>query len=362
MFNTSSEFELQLAFGLGAASMTVAVGLALQVLLMRLRGVRRASELQALHARWRPLLARAALGEAAELTLPALQRGQRADLLLLWNELQDGLRGSGHDGLNQLAARLDLHTDAARWAEGAPMAERVIGLATLGHLGQPEDWARLRAAMGDALSLVSVSAARALLQLDAERAAPEVLDEYLRRSDWPAPRLGTLLRDAGAQAVAPPLLARLKDASAADQVRLLPLLRFAESPHRGSVLHRIIERSDNPQVLSLALRQLHGPTSLPHVRAHARHADALVRSAAAQALGRIGMAHDRGLLTTLLSDSDWWVRYRAAQAQLTLPGTDAATLQALRAGLSDRFALDALDHASAEQVMLADAPALQVLQ
>jgi hypothetical protein len=353
VFSAHSDLVLRLAWALGGISMAVAVGLALQVLLMRLSAQRRERERAALAARWQPLLARAALGEALPDPLPAVRPRDRADLMLLWLRLQDGLRGSAHDGLNRLAQRLGLPEDAERWARpgAGSMAQRVLGLVALGHLGRAQDGPLLREALVDPLPLVSLGAARALLQIDAQQAAPVVLDEFLHRSDWPAARLGTLLREAGAQAVAEPLASRLLGGDAAQQQRLLPLLRFAETPHDGSVLTRLVELSNDPQVLSIALRQLHGPQALPRARELAGHPDALVRSAAAQALGRIGDAGDRERLLALMSDRDWWVRYRAAQAQLALPGTSAETVVALRRRLADRFARDALDHVCAEQAM-----------
>lgn len=353
MFSTTSELELRIALAVGAITVLLSIGLVLQVLAMRLRGVRLARESAVVQARWRPLLARAALGDSLDEPLPGLRRSERADVLRVWNQLQDGLRGSAHAGLNRLAERLGFHADACRWADRGGLAQRALGLATLGHLGHEEDRGRLLAAMADARSPVSLAAARALLQIDARAAAPAVLDQYLGRPDWPAARLGTLLREAGAEAVTPALIGLLPGLAGEAQLRLLPLLRFAESSQAAATLHRLVERSEDSQVLSAALRQLHGPDALPRVRALARHADALVRSAAALALGRSGSSADRALLLVLMADRDWWVRYRAGQALLALPGTDEAALAALRRGLADRYARDMLEHVCAERTLQA---------
>jgi len=353
VFNTSSELGLRVALALGLISLAVAAGLALQVLAMRLAAQRRVREVAALASVWQPLMARVALGEVLPEVLPGLARRDRGDLMLMWIRLQDVVRGSAHANLVEFAERLRLRDDALRWArvERTGMARRVLGLVTLGHLGRVEDTALLRAALDDPLPLVSLSAARALLQIDAVHFAPIMLDTFLARPDWPAPRLGTLLREAGAQAVASPLIQKLLAGTAEQQQRLLPLLRFAESPHSGSAVHRLVEGSEDPQVLSIALRQLHGPESLERVRMLASSPDALVRSAAAQALGRIGLDEDRDRLLRLMSDRDWWVRYRAAQAQLALPGTNANAVVALRRLITDRYARDALDHVCAEQAL-----------
>jgi HEAT repeat protein len=281
--------------------------------------------------------------------------------MMMWLRLQDGLRGSAHENLNRLAEGLCFRDDALRWARAyhGDIALRVLGLVTLGHLGKRDDAALLRSALDEPLAMISLGAARALLQVNAEAYAPTVLDECLRRPDWPVPRVGTLLREAGAQAVAKPLIDRLVQGTADDQKRLLPLLRFAESPHGASPLHRVVEQSSDPQVLSIALRQLHGPDSLQRVRALCEHAEPLVRSAAAQALGQIGLADDRKRLEAMMSDRDWWVRYRAAQAQLKLPGTDVAAVIALRRRLTDRFARDALDHVCGELALREEAVAAE---
>ena len=359
MSSTTSELALHVAAALGLISLTVAAGIALQVLVMRVRAQRRALEVEALAAAWQPIMARLALGDGAQVQLPPLRPGDRADVVLMWLRLQDGLRGSAHDGLNRLADELGFHGDALHWAQprGRDMAMRVLGMVTLGHLGRSEDAALLRAALSEPLPMIGLGAARALLRIDAPAFAPVVLDEYLRRPDWPVPRVGTLLRDAGPLAVVEPLVNRLIQGSSDDQKRLLPLLRFAESPRGGGALHQVVERSTDPQVLSMALRQLHGPELIERVRELAEHPEPLVRSAAAQALGQMGMADDRDRLEKMMSDSDWWVRYRAAQAQLKLPGSDAGGVVELRRRLTDRFARDALDHVCAELALRGEARA-----
>lgn len=355
VFNTTSDFELRLALGFGLMTLVASVGLVLQVLSMRLRAQQREHARLAVQTRWRPVLVQAAVesGEdgVAMPRLPALAHRELTDVLLLWTQMQDGLRGSAHAGLNRLALQLGFAEQARRWAARGRLAQRVIGLVVLGHLGLPEDRERLRVALDDPRTLVSLAGARALLQIDAAGNAPQVLDQYLGRPDWPAARLGTLLRDAGAEAVAPALLERLLAAAPAEQIRLLPLLRFAETPRSGSVLEQLVARSEDPQVLSIALRQLHGPDALERVRKLCESGDALVRSAAAVALGRIGEPIDRVRLVILLSDRDWWVRYRAAQALVTMPGLDETTLRRLRAGLTDRYAGDMLEHAWAERAL-----------
>jgi HEAT repeat protein len=348
-----SDLLLQLTLVLGLAALAVSALLVLQLVWMRLQGVRRERTRQSVNALWRPLLAQAAQGAPDQLALPPVVPSDLDELLLLWNQRQDGAHGSAHAALNRLAQRLDLLAQARRLLRRRRPADRLLGVATLGHLGQADDAPLLGALLGDPNTLLSMGAARAMLRIDAAGAVPSVLERYLRRSDWPAARLGALLRDAGADAVAPVLEAQLYAGSTEARIRLLPLLRHAHIPQVGEVLRALLARSTDPQLLSDALRQLHDRVALPRVRELGGHPDALVRSAAAVALGRIGGDADRAQIVAMMADADWWVRYRAAQALLVLPGHSPERLDALRATLVDRFARDALDHVRAERAIRA---------
>ena len=63
----------------------------------------------------------------------------------------------------------------------------------------------------------------------------------------------------------------------------------------------------------------------------------------------IGDRGDVPRLVALLSDREWWVRYRAAQAVAELPWLKRADLDALHASLEDRYAADMLAQVVAEQ-------------
>ena len=62
----------------------------------------------------------------------------------------------------------------------------------------------------------------------------------------------------------------------------------------------------------------------------------------------IGTADDASILIALLSDAQWWVRYRAAQALARLPSVDVPKLESIQAAQSDRFARDMLSQVIAE--------------
>jgi HEAT repeat protein len=74
----------------------------------------------------------------------------------------------------------------------------------------------------------------------------------------------------------------------------------------------------------------------------------LVRMQAAFALGRLGLPEDIWALLPLLSDADWWVRYRAAQSLFTLVRGESSTLAVLRAKVRDGYGREMLDRVVAE--------------
>jgi HEAT repeat protein len=345
---SADQFALRAALALGAIALVVTLGLTLQVLLLRALGARRQAAQQAVIARWRPLLVNAATDEPPP-ALPRASARDRVPLLLLWNRMQDGLRGRAHENLNLLADRMGLPLLARRYAARRRSSRRLLGLRTLGHLGQMQDWERLLALLADPRSQVSLAAARALLRVNTQRAAPFVINQFLARVDWPVPQVGTLLREAGADAIGFALAERLLESPPAQQVRLLPLARVTEAPGRGSVVEAVLQLAVEPAVLSAALQQVHGPAIRPRVEVLCSHPDWQVRSYAALALGRLGDARDRKLLVGMLSDREWWVRYRAAQALLELPGVDEVAALALRSALTDRFARDMVAQVLAER-------------
>jgi HEAT repeat protein len=110
----------------------------------------------------------------------------------------------------------------------------------------------------------------------------------------------------------------------------------------------IAELSHDPEVLAACLRLLNSAEDLPVVRDCLSHQDSRVRVQACAALGRIGEARDEELLVPRLSDTEWWVRYRAAQALSRLPHMHEPKLKTIQAAQANPFARDILAQVMAE--------------
>lgn len=354
MFDSISDPALRLAAWVGLTALALSGLMALAVVGMRVHAVRSRRRHERAVQRWRPLLVQVAAGDDGAAT-QRLQRREEVQVLLLWNQMQESLRGAAHQRLNEFGERIGLYALAQRLEAKSTVASRVLGDAALGHFAKFADWSRLDRGMHEVGSPASLAAARALMRIDAASAAESVFERYLRHSDWPAPRLGTLLRESPHNAIAGPLMRRLMAGKLYDRLRLLPLLRFAEVPNMHSLLDRLVQTSQEPQVLSIAMRQLQGPAALADVRRLVAHADPLVRSAAAQALGLIGTGADQNRLIDLMADANWWVRYRAAQSLVGMPRVEADDMVQLRRLVSDRYARDMLDQVMAERSLASQA-------
>lgn len=346
-FEFSTDLAQQLASFLGLGALALTFALIVSIALMRLALRWRERSATATIARWRPALLRHAMGE--DPAFPALRRSERPVLLLLWNQIAESLRGPSHDRLRVVLNLLGLGALARRWLTRRNRERQWLGLLTLGHLAQADDWDAVLRLLGDARPYLSLSAARALLQIDPARAAAPVLAEIARRPEWPVARLALLLREAGAQHLFEPLRQRLLQSDPAQQVRLVCLLAAVDAVRASPTLLELLHRSDHTELLSMCMQHVQSPAALPRVRELAQHPVWWVRSQAAAALARFGTLSDKPQLIALLSDPQWWVRYRAAQALLCTPGLTRQAALDLHGTLSDRYARDVLAQAMLER-------------
>lgn len=343
--------------GAGASFVTVAVWtgtialaltllLALQIVLLRMALRRRERRAARAVARWRPLLNQAIVGERPD--LPVLAARERLPFLQLWAHLQGSLRGAASEALNEVARRLGVDTLARGMLARGARDERLLATLVLGHLGDRAAWPQLLPLASAADSVLSLTALWALVRVDPEAAAEYLTPLFVEREDWALSHVAGILQQASGPVAQ--VLARLLPQL--EQERLPRALRIAESLRitlPAGVLAGAL-RSASGAVVIAALRGVRTPETIDDVRALLGHADWQVRVQAARALGRVGERSDAARLTLLLGDPQWWVRYRAAQALRELPLLSRADLEAVRASLTDRFALDMLDQVLAEEL------------
>lgn len=299
---------------------------------------------------WRPVLTRVALDPSdAPLEVRAPRARHMAHVMEEWNAFQDALRGIGTARLNELARRIGIDVAARRWLRHGGLGSRILAIRTLGHLRDPADWQSLQERLFAPNALLAFYAAAALIQIDAQRAMPGIAMQLAEREEWPGEAIAGLLKEAGTQVTREPIRALILSLAPTKIPPLLPWLGRADPVLASEVGTQLLRReSHDARIAAAALLVLQDPAMLPEIRSLAASPDAEVRKNLAIAVGHLGGVADLDLLATLMGDSLWWVRYRAAQALFGLRGMSAALLAATRARLTDRYARDMFDHVRAE--------------
>ncbi|WP_338847566.1 HEAT repeat domain-containing protein [Massilia sp. W12] len=348
-FGAISDPVLRLALWCCAGALLLSSLLLLAIVGLRLHLLRNQRREQRFVLRWRPILLECLLAMQLPAAAPSLAANEQYFFLRLWLRLLETVRGDNKQILLQLARNVGCVEFSMRMLDGANRGRQLLAIMALGHLRERAAWEHLRQLAHAPDAGRSFAAMRALIQIAPGHAA-EMAELPLLRDDWPLARVTALLQPVSA-AFSPALLAALRQQNDLNKVekslRLLELLHI--TPGRAELLPWLAARS--PAHLQVrALRVARHPQFLPRIRALCQHQDWRVRVQAAHALGATGGEQDLALLATMLSDAQWWVRYRAAYALLEHPAGGMPLAARLQEELSDRYAVDILKQAIAEHV------------
>ena len=347
--NTDSELIVTLAWRSAEIAALAAAALLLLSLLVRRYYQIEARLNERVIATWRPLLTRVALEEGESPALPRLPGRHLPYLMEEWNALQDAVRGEAGARLNGIAHTLGFEVAARRFLHARKVGRRILGIRTLGHLHDPSSWQPLQEQLAAANALVSFYAAAALVNIDAQRAMPGIMNQLAERESWPGEAMARLLVDAGADVAREPIRALMLSLSPNKVPPLLPWLSRVDAVLGNEVAIELLHRNpDDAHIVAAALVVVLDPGVLAGLAHFADSPDADVRQSLAIAFGRLGGVGDTETVTRLLCDRVWWVRYRAGQALLALKGMTADRLDMIRAQLGDVYARDMLEHVRAE--------------
>ena len=300
--------------------------------------------------RWRGVLAAATLSstEARGCKLPRYRRAERSELLEEWNRARECVEGDAVANLIIVGERLGLNELAAEMLHAHKLTTRLVGIQTLGHLRDGSHWSDLLALLEQPSVSLSVTAARALVDIDPAEAAPLVMPHVIGRADWPPATVSRLLEAVGSDLVTQPLCNAILTGDAATSVRLLKYAKLARTETIDLLVEMLLREREEPSVLAAAMKALSSNASLPRIERLAEHEVWYVRMQASKLLGRLGQERDLPLLEKLLTDAEWWVRYRAAQAIVALPFMGPNRLREVRDRQRDHFAADMMQQVMAE--------------
>jgi hypothetical protein len=333
------------------AAATMAFALFTIVLGFRASHILRKRHLQQLRATWWPIFAETAASEqfAADAALPSVRFWQKLMLLREWSRFRSLVMGQATVSLNTLAGRLDMLPLARRHMNRRSVAHRLLGLQVVGQLRDRDSWDAINATIEDPNIALSVTAATALTDIDPDRAIPRVVPLIGQFVRWPRTQVGRILNRAGPDIVSVRLCREIADAPADAAILLL---QFADSAFAGdinAVAEKLLKDRQEPALLSAALKAARGRICPERIVELTRHDVWYVRMQAATFLGRAGNVADLAALEPLLSDREWWVRYRAAQALVASPFLGPNALRRIASRQQDQFARDILQQALAEK-------------
>jgi HEAT repeat protein len=338
---------LLVAFVTGSVALALTALLVLLTVALRIGLKRRERHALRFTALWRPVLMNALVDPACE--LPLLQARDWLSFLKLWNYLQESLRGEATTSLNQVARRVHADTQARGLLRRGNRAERLLAILTLGNLRDRESWDDLLASADSRDNIASLNAARALIQIDPMAGVEHLMPLVLARQDWDVARLARMLGDARA-AFGLLLTRSIVSLKAHQLLRALQLVEALRLQLPAATLRYLLHRQHQPPaVLAATLRVAHGAAVLTTVREHLAHTDWRVRAQAVHALSRFGEPADVTLLTARLGDAEWWVRYAAAQALISLPFLGYEGLAELQSSITDAAAQQMLAQVAAER-------------
>lgn len=348
--NTGSDFIVTLAWRSAEVAAAAAALMLTSALIVR-RYLQHEENLRLrVIGNWRPLLTQIAIEEGAFPELPKLPARHLPFLMEEWNALHDAVRGESSTRLNELALRLGLDNAARHLMNSRQVGKQILAIRTLGHLRDPTAWKPLQEQLVSVNAVVSFYAAAALVQIDAQRAMPGIMSQVAERESWPGEAMARLLVDAGADVAREPIRALMLSLAPAKIPPLLPWLAHVDAVLGSEVATELLKRhGGDDHIVAAALLVLLEPAVLPDLRHYAMSPDADIRKNLAIAIGHLGEIAETELLIGLMGDRVWWVRYRAAQALLKLRGMNDERLEAVRARLTDPYALDMLKHVRAEE-------------
>lgn len=339
-----------------AAIVLVSVLVVLRVSYLRGAAHRREAELRRLRAEWDSILN----GPPRRLEkLPFIRKAHMLPWMLMWNQAQEETYAkAGGDRikrgyLNDIALRKNMPARALAWTLRRDVVDRLAAVTVLGHLRESSAVPVLRELCDSPNALISIAAARALLQSN-RIFADRFVAMMAERADWPPGKLVAIVGEEQ-DALAAPLLDVCRTAAPAVVRGLVQYLRYVKPAAALPVIRHLLDTVADPETVTAALKVLTaigGASDAPIAARLATNENWRVRVQAANALGALGDDSHIPLLTALLDDPHWWVRYRAAQALALVAERYGADLTQIAQDREDRFAREVLTQVIAESVPL----------
>ena len=340
---------VRFAFWLGVAVVAMTLVMLTVILVMRRLALRRERNHARAIARWRPLIV--ATSEGAPAAMPDLHDRDISGFIQVWNEVHQPLRARTTENLARLAREIGLEERLYRILHSITFHDRLVAVIALGHVMSEASFSHIAQHLDDKSPIMSLCTARALMQVDPVRAIPELVLRIVQRGDWSQGSIATILQESDEAIVAGPLVGALLQSNADTAPRLLRFLAGVSPASAAPFIREYLGSSADELMVSTCLQVMSVREDLDCVRPLLAHPRWHLRMQAAVTLGRFGVPGDEQPLIGMLTDRQWWVRYRASQALLGLSFISSERVQQIRAAQTDTYAQGIIDHVLAERVI-----------
>lgn len=279
-----------------------------------------------------------------------LKRRHIKHFAMLWNYYSFSIKGPDSSFLVDLANKVRLNQWALKKIKSYRTRAQLLAMVTLGNLREKRAEDILKKKCEKSNYLLALTALRSLLRIDPKNNISYFINLIVEKENWPQSQVAQILKETGADIISKPLARAIISARDESKPRLIRLLQLAHAHETFSTLKEVLKNTNNPEVISAAMSILNDPICIVFAKQYLHHEMWFVRVQAARVIGRLGTKQDAKILYPLLSDSHWWVRYRAAEALALLPMMTVSELQSIKESQTDPFAQDIMSQIIAEGI------------
>lgn len=349
MFHTEMAPDaLAVAYWVEAVLAALAFATFVSIFWLRVRAERHKEQVRVSQAQARACLDKWLNNEPSELSLQS--RTDVRELLKIWIHRACLIEGAQRQVLLRHGKAAGLQTYIARLLVSGLVQDELLALKACAVLQEQELLSPMLPLLKSRNNVVTLFAAEAIAATSHYHALNTILPMLAQQTTWSEKKVVDLYRAIvrNSHTNTRRMLDLVLQQGAKPQAFAAKFLSGQPFDLRAPYLSELLRKAADDKVISACLDGLQEPLSAELARRYLNHPRWHVRVHAIQAIGRIGSAQDEPALIKKLSDTQWWVRYRAAQALVNMPGLSEQALQEIYQNLNDRFSRDILVQAASE--------------
>lgn len=355
IFLLTTPLLVNVVFWLTVSLVLASALLLLYVFVKRVRNDYELKYEQQFKSRWRPILFKYLSDEDIE--PPQLSLSSQLILMQLWLNIRSQLSDDAFPRLNQFAWHagfdrtiLEILQYKTWVADNKKVRQQILAI----NVARAMNSTRLRDGLVEASESsnlrVNVAATVALVTTEDSAAEFSIITTLLKFGLW-TPYIILKLSSIGGARILHLVSDQLDDLPSTLARNLFSLVELADDKSLLPLILDRLAKTDDDEELALAIRALArigGSYYKSRIIPFADKANPVLRINVASSLRNIGDKDDMPLLINMLSDSNWWVRYRAAQALVRIHLSTENNIDKLLEQTTDTFGKDTLKQAFAE--------------